>query len=167
MSDEPVAPEPEVESLRAAERILAGVAAFASKLAMLDMKPRRVTMEIDGLRYSSTKIAASDGLDLQARMLALFGPIATRAIVTGSLSGISPDSIVRVADRAMRDGLMPAIRLALGRMEVDRVAGVKLSEARLVLPDFDEHFAGEYGHLLKVCAFALAHNLRGPSLGGR
>lgn len=151
------------EQLAQAAKTIKALGEFAKRLASTNMRQRAIVFEIDGLRYTSTKLAATVGLELLPRITALFGSAFTRAMATGDLGGISPDVFVRVADRAMRDGLWPLVRALLERMEVNELAGIK--EPGNVLDDFDDHFAGEYMHLLRVCLFALAHNFRGPALG--
>lgn len=151
--------------VQGAAKAIAGLAAYAKKLAAIDMKPRTIgPLDIDGLKYTNTKLAASVGLELWPRITALLGSAFTRSIATGSLDGLSADVFVRVADRAMRDGLAPLCRDLLSRTQVNELGGIK--SPGNVCDDFDEHFAGEYLHLAKVCALVLAHNLRGPTRGG-
>lgn len=151
--------------VRAASKAIEGLAAFARKLATIDMKPRTIgPIEIDGLKYTNTKLAASVGLEIWPRLTVLLGSAFTRSIATGSMDGFTPDVFVRVATVAMRDGLAPLCRDLLSRTQVNELAGLKTGGN--VIDEFDEHFAGEYLHLAKVCALVLAHNLRGPTLGG-
>ncbi len=164
-SETPSAEEREqVETMRKITAVLRDLGTFVRKLGMTDMKPKIVTLSIDGLKYTSAKLPASTGLEVWPRLTALLGVTFTRSIATGSLQGATPDVFVRIADRAMRDGLAPLVTDLLARMQVNRLAG--LAKDGPVMDDFDEHFAGEYLHLVKVCVFAIAHNLRGPTLGG-
>ena len=151
--------------VRAASKAIEGLAAFARKLASIDMKLKTIgPIEIDGLMYTNTKLPASVGLEIWPRLTVLLGSAFTRSIATGSLDGITPDVFVRVATVAMRDGLAPLCRDLLSRAQVDKLGGLAMPGN--VVDDFDEHFAGEYLHLAKVCALVLAHNLRGPTRGG-
>lgn len=144
----------------------ADVLAYAAKLKAVDCKPRVVQLEIDGLMYTSAKLPASIGLELWPRLVALLGSALTRSLATGDVDGIDVSAVfIRVADRAIRDGLLPLVRDLLQRMQCNKL--YTTGAPGKVVDDIDEHFAGEYGHLLRVCAFALAHNLRGPTLGGR
>lgn len=144
--------------------LLDGLVAFAAALGSEDMRPKTKALKIDGLRYSSTKLGAMAGLELLPRVTSLLGPLA-RGLATGDTDGLSIESMLRVADRAQRDGLEALVRALLDKVTVDELAGIK-SPGRVV-DDLDDHFSGEYMHLLKVCVFALAHNLRGPTRGGR
>lgn len=139
---------------------------FLNRLQGVDCKPPSVMMEIDGLRYTSSKIPASIMLDLMPRVVSMLGAGATRAIALGQ----APDSetvthmIAGIADRAARDGLSGLVMDLLSRVKVNRTRS-NPDDGGPVLEYFDTHFAGEYGHLLKVCVFAVAHNLRGPTYG--
>lgn len=146
-------------------KLLDGAMTFATALSGVDCKPRTVQHTIDDLVYTSTKVPASIGLELLPRVTALLGAGLTRAIATGDAADLDAGAVVRVADRAMRDGLVPLVRDLLQRMKCSRTPAYP--NGGDVLADFDEHFAGEYLHLAKVCAFALAHNFRGPTYGGR
>lgn len=162
MSDEAKEPD-EIPSPMA--NAFASALLFAKALGELNCKPRVLQLEIDGLMYTSTKLSASVGLDLWPRVTALLGAGLARAIATGSIAAVDANALLRVADRAMRDGLLPLVRDLLQRMQCGKLHST--GKPGKVLDDFDEHFAGEYGHLLRVCAFALIHNLRGPTYGGR
>lgn len=145
--------------------LAASVKAFADQIRALDCKPRQIQFEIDGLMYTSTKLPTSVGLELWPRLTALLGAAITRAVATGDVSDLDAGAVLRVADRAMRDGLVPLARDLLTRMKCGKL--YTSGKPGDVLGDFEEHFAGEYGHLLKVCAFAVAHNLKGPTFGVR
>lgn len=144
---------------------LAGLGVHAKRLASISLKGKRVSMDIDGLRYTSTKLPALAGLDLWARLVAMFGTDMLRAFATGSLDGIDMDAIMRAAILATQLGLSDLVRELLVNVEVNELGGVKSPGS--VTDDIDAHFSGEYMHLLKVCQFAVAHNLLGPCRGGR
>lgn len=151
------------EQLASALRTIKALGEFAKRLANTNMRERVVgPFEIDGLRYTSTKLPATVGLELIPRITALLGA-AFKPLALGSVEGISPEILIRIADRAMRDGLPALAKDLLSRVEVNELAGIKSSGK--VVDDFDDHFAGEYMHLLRVCLFALVHNFRGPSRG--
>lgn len=145
--------------------VLGSVLEFVTDLQRVDMKPRQVQWKIDGLVYTSTKLPATIGLEIWPRLAALIGAGLTRAIATGDAGDLTGEMLLRIATRAMNDGLVPLVKDLLGRMKCGKLAGT--GKPGDVLDDFDEHFAGEYGHLLKVAAFAVAHNLRGPTYGAR
>lgn len=137
---------------------------FLTRLNAADMKPSTVQFEIDGLMYTSTKLPASLGLEVWPRVTALLGNAMTRAVVTGDVADMDiGQSLVGLADRAMRDGLVPLVRDLLSRMKCNKLRSS--GQGGDVLGDFDAHFAGDYAHLLKVCVLALSHNLRGPTYG--
>jgi hypothetical protein len=145
--------------------MLASALAFGEELKALDCKPAFVQLKIDGLVYTSTKLPASRGLELWPRVTALLGAALARAVVTGDGSGIGADAILRLAERAMTDGLLPLVRDLLSKTDCSNVG--RTGKAGRVMDGFDDHFSGEYGHLLKVCVLALTHNLRGPTYGAR
>jgi hypothetical protein len=147
------------------DRLATGAKAYLAQLAAVDCKPRTVQMRIDGVMYTSSKLPASIGLELWPRLTALCGSALVRAVATSDMSGFDARVIVAVADRAMRDGLVTTCTDLLKRVQCEKTPSQP--DGGHVIDDFDEHFAGEYGHLLKVCAFALAHNLRGPTFGAR
>lgn len=144
---------------------------FAAELRALDCKPATVQHTIDGLVYTSTKLPFSVGVELFTRLTALIGNGIMRALATGQgLADVDLGEIaaalVGVSERAMKDGLMPTIRDLLARMQ----CGSRVPGGPVVGPlagKLDDHFAGEYVHALKVCVFSMAHNFRGPTLGGR
>ena len=144
---------------------LEGTLAFARELGKVDCKPTTVQHPIDGLMYTSSKLPARQGLDLWARLTSLLGPALLRAIATSETEGLDPRALVIVAERAMRDGLGTLVESILSRVQCNKLAHTE--ESGHVVPRLDDHFAGEYLHLLKVCAFAVAHNLRGPTYGAR
>jgi hypothetical protein len=158
-------PEPEHPFLRAARE-------FAASLAALDCKPRTVQHTIDGVCYTSTKFAFTVGVELFPRITALVGNGVARALATGQgLDEIDigeiAAAVVGVSERAMRDGLMPIVRDLLSRVQCGSLAPGLPVVGALTPAALDEHFAGEYIHVLKVCVFALAHNYRGPTFGVR
>lgn len=144
----------------------AAVSAYMGELRELDCKGHVVQFSIDGLVYTSEKLPARAGLDIGPRVTALLGTGILRLIVGTDDEGIGADQIaaalVSISDRAMRDGLVPLVLALLDRTSCGKLRGGGDGK---VVPKFDEHFAGEYGHLLKVCAFVLAHNFRGPTYG--
>lgn len=144
-------------------RWIASAIAFGEEIKALDCKPGFVQLRIDGLMYTSTKLPASAGLALWPRVTALLGAALTKAVVTGESSDMDPGVLVRLAERAMRDGLVDLIRDLLARTDCFCLRST--GKPGKVAEDFDAHFAGEYAHLLKVCVFVLTHNLRGPTYG--
>lgn len=143
-------------------------ASFATALAKRDMKPGVVQVEIDGLVYTSQKLPASVGLALWPRLVSLLGRGVTEALATGDVDNVDwLSTLIRISDRAMQDGLGPIVAGLLARMQCNKRRG--FTDGGPIGPGdgsaFDEHFAGEYLHLLKVCVLAVAHNLRGPTYG--
>lgn len=155
-----------------ARQIGAKVAAFAgpffSEIRALDCKPMAVSMEIDGIKYKSTKWPAGDGLDLWVRLGRVLGSGLTRMVATGDVENVDElaviGALVAVCEKAQQESLELLARSVLRGVTSAALRGDKQGN---VVDHFDEHFAGEYGHLLKVCAFAIAHNLKGPTFGVR
>lgn len=145
------------------------VKAFAAKIKKTDLRANVVQLEIDGVMYTSTKLPARVGLELLPRVTGLLGAGLLRLVVTAEVEELGADRImaalVMVSERAMRDGLVPLVLDLLRNTACGKLRGS--GEDGPVGPAFDDHFAGEYGHLLAVCAFVLAHNFKGPTLGGR
>lgn len=138
------------------------VQAFVAGLASADFKPAIVDKAIDGINYRSQKWPASLGLELWPKTVTLFGP-ALKPIVTGETSDdIWLATLVRVSERASAPGFADYVKAILSRTAASEVRTIG---AGAVIDGFDEHFAGEYMHLLKVCLFVLSHNLRGPTFG--
>jgi len=133
----------------------------------VDLRPSTVMFKIDGLTYTSSKLPARVGLEIWPRVSALLGAGLLRLAVTQEVDEMPADRIMAalivVSDRAMRDGIVPLVLDLLRNTQCDRIRDQR--EGGYVAPHFDAHFAGEYGHLLKVCAFVLSHNLRGPTYG--
>jgi len=126
--------------------MLASGLAFVEVLKDVDCKPGIVQLAIDTddqgapLVYTSAKLPASVGLELMPRVTTLIGSALTRSVVTGD-GAFDATVIVRIADRAMHDGLVPLVRDLLQRVQVSRYRGGP-GGGRL-LPKFDDHFAGE------------------------
>jgi hypothetical protein len=152
-----------------AEAYAQALVAFAAELRAVDLKPSTIMHKIDGVMYTSTKFPARTGLELMPRVTTLIGAGLLRLVATGEAETMPIDrlafALVAIADRAMRDGLVPLVLDLLGSMQCGafRDGG----EGKITPDKFDTHFAGEYVHLLKVCALALAHNFRGPTFGSR
>lgn len=143
--------------------------AFAAELKAVDLKTSTVQHRIDGVMYTSTKFPARVGLELMPRVTALVGSGLLRLVAAGDMQTLPIDrlaaALVAVADRALRDGLVP---LVLDLLRHTQCGAFRDGGQGPITPDkFDTHFAGEYMHLLKVCALALAHNFRGPTFGSR
>lgn len=143
--------------------------AFAAEMRAIDLKPSTIQYKIDGICYTSTKFPARTGLELMPRVTTLVGAGLLRLVATGEAESMPIDrlahALVAIADRALRDGLVPLVLDLLGSTQCGafRDGG----EGKITPDKFDTHFAGEYVHLLKVCALALAHNFRGPTFGAR
>jgi hypothetical protein len=150
----------------AAASAAAAVVSFMSKLKGVNLRENMVQLEIDGLVYTSVKLPARVGLELAPRVTSLLGAGLLRLVVTAEIEELGADKIaaalVMVSDRAMRDGLVPLVLDLLQKTQCGKLRG---GGEGPVVPAFDSHFAGEYGHLLAVCAFVLAHNFRGPTYG--
>lgn len=148
------------------EKDSAELYAYWKSLADVDFKPSTVQIKLDGLVYTSTKLAAATGVNLWPRVVSLLGAGTTRLVAGAGNDTPTVDwwaAITIIADRATRIDFVGLIKELLDRMQCNALRGG--GEGKVV-PAFDTHFSGEYVHLLKVCALALAHNFRGPTLGG-
>ena len=159
----------ETQEPTAAETYAKALVDFAKEMRAIDLKPSTIMHKLDGITYTSTKFPARTGLELMPRVTTLVGAGLLRLVATGEVESMPIDrlafALVAIADRAMRDGLVPLVLDLLGSMQCGafRDGG----DGKITPDKFDTHFAGEYVHLLKVCALALAHNFRGPTFGSR
>jgi hypothetical protein len=128
---------------------------FYKTCRALDLKPRTVQFEIDGLMYTSTKVATSIGVELGPRVVAM-----GLQVFLGD--GLNAAAFLRVIDRLIAEGVNGLARALLDQTRCSSVAG---GDGGLVLPKYDDHFAGEYGHLRRVLVFVGVHNFLGPSRG--
>lgn len=137
---------------------------FGARLAELDCTPSTLMFEVDGLLYTSTKWPAAQGLRIWPRLILLLGEDLLKSIATGEIGEIDfIVAAVRIAERAQGFDLL--VKDLLCRMQCGQRRGK--TDGGLVVEAFDTHFAGEYAHLLRVCALAIAHNLRGPTFGSQ
>lgn len=135
-----------------------------------DFKPSTIQAPIDDLMYTSTKIPAVAGIALWPNIVGLLGAGMTRMISTGEEAPGAADAwaaVVTVADRAARLDFVGLLKSLLANVQCGKLKGPAGFAEGKVLTHFDTHFSGEYLHLLKVCALALAHNFRGPTYGAR
>jgi hypothetical protein len=133
-----------------------------------------VTEHVDGIPYTSTKLPATKGINVLARVIQVTGETGLQLLIKSqvgdlmnaamALPSATASALVRVAAGLSEDpGLMRDI---LGPVKCGalRIGGDAKVEG--VLADhFDSHFAGEYLHLAKVLAFVLGHNFLGFTLG--
>ncbi len=166
MTDVESPPTTTDDVLQSIREKLARAFSFARSLKSLDLGPSTCQHKIDGLVYTSTKLAIPEGLSVLERGTSLVGPSLFRALAVGDGVDMRADLLTPLADRAVQHGLFNLSRDLLGRMKVNRYRHVPGSKGGDLQPEMDEHFAGEYPHLMRVCLFALAHNYRGPTLGG-
>jgi hypothetical protein len=157
----------EAKDPTAAEIYAKALLAFAADLRAVDLKPSTVQHKLDGVMYTSTKLPARVGLELLPRITTLLGAGMLRLVATGEGEGLSIDrlaaALVATADRALRDGLVPLVLELLANTQCGALRDG--GEGKFTPDRFDSHFAGDYLHLLKVCALVLAHNFRGPTFG--
>src|SRR5690349_12446041 len=122
--------------------------AFAAEMRALDLKPSTIQHKIDGVMYTSTKFPARVGLELMPRVTTLVGAGLLKLIATGDGEDVAIDrlavAMVSIADRAMRDGLVPLVLDLLAHMQCGafRDGG----DGKITPDKFDTHFAGEYMH---------------------
>lgn len=138
---------------------------YSRELKSVDLKPKTVQHEIDGIVYTSTKLPLGTGIEVGSRVSVILGQSLFRMISIGEGAIFQADLITPIATRIVQDGGMSLVRLLMSRTKVNRYQGQPGSKGGDLNDAIDEHFSGEYGHLLKVCFFVLAHNFRGPTLG--
>ena len=161
--------EPQSSSPTPAELYAKALLAYAAEMRSIDLKPSTIQHKIDGVMYTSIKFPARTGLELMPRVTTLIGSGLLRLVATGEAESLPIDrlalALVAIADRALRDGLTPLVLDLLAHVQCG--AFKDGGDGKITGDKFDTHFAGEYLHLLKVCALALAHNFRGPTFGSR
>ena len=137
---------------------------FAEQLKHVDCKPRLLQLEIDGLMYTSSKLPASTGVQIWPQLISVFGEGITTSIATASTDEtFAASALVSIMKNIADEGVLPLIRDLLQRVQCNKLYTTQ--QPGPVVSDFDEHFAGEYMHMIKVAGFALVHNLKGPTLG--
>ncbi len=156
--------EKKAPAAQASSSLVVELASFLKALAAGDMKSHTTTMEIDGIVYTSSKIPARIGWELLPRIGTLLG--AAMGPLLGEGEGIDAAVILSVCQQAMTDGMMPVTLDLLQSMECNKLQGIEDRHGR-VADEFDQHFAGEYVHLVKVLIFAFRHNYLGFSRGSR
>lgn len=140
---------------------------FDAQLKRTGMESGVVTMPIDGIRYTNAKLPTSLALPIWPRLGQMLGSAGLRRVATGEGALDFAAMLANMSAVAERVGLVPLCTDLLSHTTVDRYRHrpVVPGDSGSVMDEFDEHFRGEYLHLLKVCGFAIAHNLRGPTLG--
>lgn len=145
---------------------------------MIDYTEETVTREIDGFMYTSDKLPCMTAVKLLARAQLALGERGMRAVVqrhAAVLAEEAPLLVLGAKDVHVYGALLQAshgveqdptlIRDMLQGVRVDRYrpAGPGGPVARVL----DEHFKGEFPHLLRVLDFVAAHNYLGFTLGRR
>ncbi len=142
--------------------------AFAGQIdtSGVDLRESQIQYEIDGLLYTTTKLPCTKGLEVFQHLQAVLGPVLP-AVITGNFKGLDPRLASLVAENGIRHGMVAMVKDLLSSTVVNhlRSGGVLAEKGGNVRMHFDEHYSGEYPHLLRVCLFVLAHNFRGPTLG--
>lgn len=159
-------PTPIDDALQAVRDKLNRVLSFTHSLKDVDLTQPTVQHKINGLVYTSTKLAIPTGLSVGERGASLIGPSLFRALAVGDGVEMRVDLLTPLADRAVQHGLYSLARDLLSRCKVNAYRHQPGSKGGDLAGEMDEHFAGEYPHLFRVCLFVLAHNFRGPTLGG-
>lgn len=155
------------------DRWYAEGAEFVESLRKLDHKPITTHCKIDGLAYTNNKLPTAAGLEVWGRLGQLVGSAVLRRVAAGDGSPDWGMALVSVCNAAVANGLTPLIIELLSETRVDQYRHMPAPESSrdkgggLVVDEFDEHFRGEYAHLVKVCAWVVWHNLAGPTLGSR
>ena len=116
------------------------------------------TTTIDGIQYTTKTFPAAEGLQLLPRLISLLGEQVLSLFIAGrhdiehlaETPEVLAAMLARIADNA-KDGGLLVFRDLLRYTEADKVSIGDTQVPGSVFEHFDEHFAGRYGHLLKVC----------------
>ena len=144
----------------------------AAQHAVTKFRDKTVQETIDGIVYTSDKLPTTTGLIIWPRLIRLLGEQLLAAVITGNLSVFEDDetgelsaiAAMRVAERADEIDFPDLARRLLANIRANKVNRIDGNEG-LIADHFDEHFSGEYLHLIKVLVFAAQHNIMGPTLG--
>lgn len=154
-----------------------------------DLTQRTTRAEIDGLVYTSTKFGCLRSIELLGRAGLMAGERGLQWFVASEAQGLvdALPLLVKKAKGVQVYGAMvqflygakedPGLLVDLcERLTVDKLhdaggallpstseAGYKLSDPKA----WDQHFAGELPHLVRVLQFVLRHNALGFTLGPR
>ena len=117
---------------------------------------------IDGKTYSCKTFPASEGLILLPKMLALLGEEVANLVFgleDTDLETLMDDRkvvsamLVRISERAAENDGLLILRDLMRYTECDKVRVGDADVRASVHERFDEHFAGEYGHLIRVAVW--------------
>lgn len=130
---------------------------------------------LGGRRYRCKTFPASEGLLLLPRLISLAGEKVLRLFMESGDEGASALSqdpkvrsavLVHVCERAeANDGLLvlrDLLRHTVWIREHKEPGGKPVHVDELIPTIFDEHFAGDYGHLLEVCVWVARVSFGGP-----
>lgn len=128
---------------------------------------------IDGLVYTSSKLPTMRGLAMLGRLAVALGEQGLRLIATNVVSLRSSFSaaiakpqlftaVVQIMQGLNDDANLIPDLLAQVKCNKIRPAG---KPGELTRSAIDQHFMGEYPHLLEVVQFVVSHNLAGFTLG--
>lgn len=132
------------------------LSAFLDSLPSIEkLRTRQVQFEIDGLMYTSTKLPTTQGLEVLPRWMLVAGQI----VIQGKFGA---DALGAALERLISEGTVSMTRALLSNTFVNVLAGDPKGGS--VISKFDDHFAGEYPHLIRVMLFVSRHNLT-PTLG--
>ena len=136
---------------------------FVEALKTASPKDKQVQREIDDLVYTSTKLPASVGLEVLVKLGNIVAPVFDST--DSSVSQAYTQALLKFLEKLAEEGVSPLLKTILTRTQCNKLATT--GAGGYVKDDFDEHFSGEYVHLLKVVIFVLWHNLLGFSRGAR
>lgn len=140
---------------------------------------KKHTTEIDGLRYETTTLPATNGLTIFPKFLAIFGQAAIEFALKmrESQMDFSKESLEllfenaevisiamgKVAHKAAEnDSLLVVKDLLESTRCLDGKVGDNAVEVSLAGSHFDEHFAGRYMHLMRVVIWVFKVNFIAP-----
>lgn len=124
-----------------------------------------VSEEIDGITYTSSKLPATYGLDIMARVVKVVGQRGLAAMA-GTLDVAIVDVFMALGVQ-IAEGLAADPGLPKALLRNVKCGALRPTGQGDLAPAFDTHFAGEYLHLAKVLGFVLGHNFAGFTLGSR
>lgn len=145
---------------------------------MTDFSEPTVTVNVDGIMYTSTKLPCAKALELLGRCGQVLGERGMRAAIqrhARAAAELVPQLVID-AQKVNVYGAMLQISYGLQQdpgLPRDLLAQVKCNAIRPtgaegpIGPAFDHHFAGELPHLFRVLEKVAVHNFLGFTLGPR
>lgn len=136
-------------------------------LAKIDYTPFVISVNIDGIVYTSTKLSVTQGLKLVPKLVDCLGA----SLLALAMGDLSTNKLASAAQQLqVRAAAVDLVDLATSLLQNVKASHRGMGPNRAqdpgpILEKWEEHFAGEYPHLIRVCLFAARHIYLGPTLG--